>query len=145
MRTMLTRIFGEPQIIGGGQAETYLTRWFVVRRANAKHWPRFNIYLHNFNRSDDDRALHCHPWWSISILLKGNYLEHAADGAVKLRRPFRPTCRSATTAHRVELIDGKPVWTLFITGPKVRDWGFHCPKGWLYWREFEHRNGCGED
>lgn len=30
-----------------------------------------------------------------------------------------------------------PCWTLFITGPRVREWGFHCPdRGWVHWKQF---------
>lgn len=33
------------------------------------------IRAHTILRSDHDRALHDHPWWSISIVLKGGYWE----------------------------------------------------------------------
>lgn len=42
--------------------------------------------------------------------------------------------RSAEFAHRMTV--NKRAWTIFITGPKVREWGFHCPKGWRPWQEF---------
>lgn len=42
-------------------------------------------------------------------------------------------------------------WSLFITGPNVRTWGFACPKGWVSWQQFveperpgEVGRGCGE-
>mgnify|MGYP000066528385 CR=1 FL=1 len=41
----------------------------------------------------------------------------------------------STSAHRIELVAG-PVWTLFLTGPFRREWGFHCPQGWRHWRDF---------
>lgn len=44
--------------------------------------------------------------------------------------------RLATSAHRVELIGSQRVWTLFLTGPVVREWGFLCPQGWRHWKEF---------
>ncbi len=50
------------------------------------------------------------------------------------------TARGPRAAHRVELLTRYrrplPVWTLFITGPRVRDWGFHCPSGWRRWQDF---------
>lgn len=119
------RFFKPSKIIGGD----YLFRWHLVPRN------RFlNVYLHKFQRSDDDRALHDHPWWSVSILLRGSYREHFKDGS-KLRLPVSVFGRRAVTAHRIEVVDG-PVWTLFITGPRVRDWGFHCPRGWRHWKAF---------
>ena len=40
----------------------------------------FNLYLHEFSRSDDDRALHDHPWlFNLSVLLSGTYVEHTID------------------------------------------------------------------
>jgi hypothetical protein len=26
--------------------------------------------------------------------------------------------------------------SLFFCGPRVREWGFHCPQGWKVWREY---------
>jgi len=38
-----------------------------------------------------------------------------------------------------------------MTGPRVREWGFHCPNGWRHWKDFvsqenkgEQGVGCGE-
>ncbi len=120
-----------PDFIIGGADDPYLLRWYVIPR---NRW--FNIYLHRFMRSDDPRALHDHPWANMSILLRGRYVEHLADGTVKIRRAPGIVCRSATAAHRIHLIAGRPVWTLFLTGRKVRTWGFLCPKGWRSWQEF---------
>ncbi|SKU88762.1 Uncharacterised protein [Mycobacteroides abscessus subsp. massiliense] len=129
----------------------YLLRWHVIPRNK-----RFNIYLHKFLGSDDDRALHDHPWWFVSILLKGSYWEHRADGSRNLRKAPSIAFRRATVAHRVELVPlpiwsfehdrwyEKPATTLIITGRVTRDWGFHCPNGWKHWRKFINHNGCGE-
>lgn len=121
-----------------GEEIPYLCRWFVRPREDGKG----NIYLHLFLRSDFDRALHDHPWASTSILLCGEYLEHLADGRVMHRKAGDIVMREATDAHRIELINGTPTWSLFITGPKVRSWGFHCAEGWTHWRDFV-ANKCG--
>jgi len=47
-------------------------------------------------------------------------------------------------AHRLVIPEGESAWTLFITGPRGRHWGFWCPAGWKYWREYEADGGCGE-
>jgi hypothetical protein len=143
----------KPDFVIGPPDDPYLFRWFIIPR---NRWA--NIYLHKFMRGDDDRALHDHPWVNVSILLSGSYREHKPGGVIKLRKPWRPWAfwrlpmRFPTAAHRVELIEGRPVWTLFLTGPKVRTWGFYCPRGWIPWTEFvEDRpggnavgKGCGE-
>jgi hypothetical protein len=95
----------------------------------------FNIYLHKFIGDDDERACHCHPWNSFSIRLKGDMRERIKmdDGAVYLFLAPRFAYRKAEHAHRLSLIDKKPCWTLFITGPRKREWGFHCKNGWQHW------------
>lgn len=132
-----------PDFVIGPDDDPYLLRWYVIPR---NRW--LNVYLHHFHRSDDDRALHDHPWVNLSILLIGSYLEHVVSGEVLLRHPWRPWAfwrlpmRLATSAHRVELIDGQRVWTLFLTGQKIREWGFLCPQGWRHHEEFaETRSG----
>lgn len=117
-----------------GSDTPYLSRWYIIPRN------RFlNIYLHKFERSDDDRALHDHPWYSVSFLLRGELLEHSFKGA-RFIPWLLPVFRTAKFAHRLELVKG-PVWTVFITGPRIRDWGFYCPSGWRHWTVFTSDDG----
>ncbi|MDF3821966.1 hypothetical protein P3G55_18825 [Leptospira sp. 96542] len=128
----------EPDFIIGGRDNPYLLRWWVIPRN-----PIFNVYLHCFKRSDDDRALHDHPWlFNASWLLSGGYLEHLFSG-VFLRREGAFKFRWGGAPHRVELMSGQPVWTLFITGPRVRRWGFYCPQGWVHWKRFTAASDSG--
>jgi hypothetical protein len=131
-----------PDFVIGGTERPYLRRWFVIPRN-----PIFNIYLHQFLRSDDDRALHDHPWlFNASFLLRGDYIEWVPgngnaqrpeprflhQGAFKFRWGGAP--------HRLQLHSFGGIeattWTLFITGPRVRQWGFYCPQGWMHWKRF---------
>jgi hypothetical protein len=124
-----------PDIVIGKPGDDYLRRWYLIQRN-----PLFNIYLHQFTRSDDDRALHDHPWWNVSFILEGGYIEHTIKAGGINHRVQRNAgdfkFRLASSAHRVELINGQAAWTLFLTGPRIRDWGFHCPAGWRHWRDF---------
>jgi hypothetical protein len=128
-----------PDLLIGGAQNTYMRRWWVIPRNRF-----FNIYLHHFLRSDEDRALHDHPWWNASILLDGRYTEHTiAKGGVHHRVEYSAGAiklRTAKYTHRIELTDG-PCWTLFLTGPEIRRWGFHCPDGWRSRQQFD-RGGC---
>lgn len=139
----------EPDFIIGSDEDPYMRRWWVIPRNKV-----FNIYLHHFLHSDDDRALHDHPWLNCSILLKGSYVEHTINaGGVNVHTEYHAgnvKFRRAIAAHRVELTSG-PCWSLFITGPVIRRWGFHCPNGWRFWKEFtapeakgKIGRGCGE-
>ena len=133
MLQRIARIFHRPPdfIINGD----YLLRWWIIPRNK-----RFNIYLHCIARDDDDRALHDHPWWNVSVILRGAYREHMPGGASRILRPGRIVWRPATSLHRLEVVHG-PVWTLFITGPRVREWGFACPQGWVHWKAFTSEDG----
>lgn len=132
----------KPDFVIGSSSDPYLYRWYLIPRNRL-----FNVYLHYFMRSDDDRALHDHPWWNVSLILAGQYIEHTIpQGGINvrtLRQAGEIKFRTARAAHRVELTDG-PCWTLFITGPRIRDWGFHCPSGWKPWQQFTNPNNSGE-
>ena len=152
----------EPDFVIGSAADPYLLRWWVIPRN-----PLFNVYLHEFRRDDDDRALHDHPWASCSILLDGGYFEevpaekrHGIAGRRRIwRAPGSVVLRRAGSAHRVELerdwrfVAGppgrrafpRPAITIFLTGPRVREWWFHCPKGFVKdGHKGEIGRGCGE-
>lgn len=124
--------------------ENYMRRWHL-RRKPGYH----NLYLHRYDGSDDDRALHDHPWKSIGIVLWGRVYEVTERGEQRLL-PLFPKYRSAEYAHRL-IIKSPYAYTLFFTFRKEREWGFHCPKGWVHWRDFTDRSGqqkgdgCGDE
>jgi hypothetical protein len=126
-----------PDFVIGGHERPYLLRWWVIPRNKF-----FNVYLHQFLRSDDDRALHDHPWlFNCSILLEGEYIEHLPNRNWRVLMAGQWKFRWGGAPHRVELfrkVVGReaPCATLFITGPVVREWGFHCPRGWVPWQRF---------
>lgn len=148
-----------PDIIIGQKDDPYMMRWWWIPR---NKW--CNIYIHMFLKDDDDRALHDHPWWSFSIMCQGyireEYLRlHRTPGSTytayrDLHPGGAPLYRSSTFAHRIivmESTDGNLPLTIFITGPKVREWGFHCLKGWRHWMDYVDMRdpgavgrGCGE-
>lgn len=135
------------------QAEASPTLWRRAKAALARVLP--NLYVHMFLRDDDDRALHDHPSWAYSLILDGSYIEHTiADGGIHLRRTLGAGClrflRTLHT-HRIELPELRdtgikvPCVTLFLFGPTVREWGFHCPeRGWVHWRDFTAPGRPGE-
>lgn len=120
----------EPDFHVGPADDQQLQRWYVLPRN-----PFANVYLHRFLRSDDDRALHDHPADNKSWILSGEYLEHLQDSSCVTRFEGDIVERRAIEAHRVELVTG-PAVTLFFTGPRIRDWGFYCPRGWVRWQDF---------
>ena len=127
----------EPDFKVGPEDAPYLLRWWLIPRNDT-----FNVYYHRMLRDDDDRALHDHPWPSLSICTSGGLREVTEAGS---RIILQGDCvyREPEMAHRLELI-GSPAETLFITGPRVREWGFHCPNGWIHWQAFVAPDDSGK-
>ena len=122
--------------------DPYMQRWLA-------RTPRGYLRLHHILRSDDDRVLHDHPFDFTSVVVQGRCIEHtpadprnpgSGQTVQRLYGPRMVAHHRAEDPHRLELPWG-PVWTLVFTGPKRRDWGFHTPEGWVYWRDFEARMG----
>ena len=121
----------KPDLVINGN---YLSRWYIIPRNKY-----FNIYLHHFTGSDDARALHDHPWWSMSVLFKGELQEVTRQTGVQYTqrriKKWLPYFRRPTALHR--MVCEKSAWTLFITGPRVRQWGFQTRQhGWLHWIDY---------
>jgi len=138
---MLKKIFtrwGRYRVIMDRQDnEPYLERYYLFLR-DRRRFP-FNVFLHKFLKGDPD-DVHDHPWPYATLILKGGYYEWIPqfnpDGTKsgeirKWRGPghFR-TC-SPESYHRIELADGVTAWTLFMPGPKRRDWGFLVQDRWV--------------
>lgn len=93
----------------------YMKRWVM-------DFGPFAIRLHRWEKSDDDRAFHDHPWWFLTLVLRGSYVDVSPAG----RDLLTVGCvrfRSANHRHTVEI--QKPgTWTVLITGRPLRRWGF---------------------
>lgn len=145
LKRILNRLFKRREIVNCDR-DLYLTRWFLIRT------PVFALFLHQFIRSDEDRALHDHPWAFIVIPLWRGYYEHSEQACDCFWCRNHPTMpprmfptfrrvwpiigtrfRRATYRHRVELIDGRPSWSLFIRFRKQRVWGFWTATGFVAW------------
>ena len=122
--------------------QPYLERYYLHPR-----WLTlglFRVVIHKFWKSDDDTAYHDHPWlfWG-SKLLEGDYIEHTPEGSFR-RTPGKVRWHNGWDMHQIELDkdeagNEKAVWTLFIMGVKVRNWGFIGDKTnwkWIKWDIF---------
>ena len=116
--------------------EPYLVRYYLFLK-DRKKFP-FNIFLHQFLRSDPD-DLHDHPWPYATFILKGGYWEWVpkklSDGTIfgeervwRGAGHFRTS--SAESYHRIEVEPGVDCWTLFMPGPQKREWGFLTHRRW---------------
>lgn len=139
----------------------YMRRWLLMT-------PWGTVRLHNILRSDEDRDLHDHPWDFASLILRGGYVDVVPlgqnDGRGRLRlrahatflkstmlvaRVFRAgqvVRHRAEDLHRLEV--PTPAWTVVLTGPVRRRWGFETEHGWMYYKDWHRwvrdgRKTCG--
>lgn len=108
-----------------------LTRYYLLET----RW--FALYLHHLQASDEDRALHDHPWSFLTLLLSSGYWEWVPSnvGPYRLwRRRFSLLWRPAEWQHRLELV--KPTWTLVLRLKRRREWGFLTRNGWMHWKAY---------
>jgi hypothetical protein len=144
----------KPDVLIGPDNDPYMKRWFIIPRNRV-----FNIYLHYFLH-DDERTLHSHPWWSVSVALHGVMSEFSTPTSMNANRigfhRFRyvkageVVVRSTDMFHRLELVSATAI-TLFFTGPKLCTWYFACKAGLVKWTDFVSSRdtgqigaGCGE-
>lgn len=132
-------------------------RGFDLRRGGG-------ILLHRIDGPDPGLDLHDHPWWFVTLILRGGYIDEQSQ--------VREAIEFAQSAEQFELVDGEPRgsvprgvrrrwrrWsvhrmplhvahrivhadpgtvTLVIRGPKVRRWGFYMPSGWIDWDQYDY-------
>jgi len=151
--------------IADGPLGPLLLRHIIVKG------PLFGLCVHKLCRSDYDRALHDHPWWFISLVLWGGYLEVTApdpgrdafierrgdatirDPGLRFRGPMSLAFRPAEWRHRVVIPgrsgpDGPPraALTLVLMGPRIRKWGFWVDGKWCWWRRHDPtKNICSDE
>lgn len=104
------------------------------------------VFLHRTFRADPGRDVHNHPWpWAGTFVLWGGYVQ-----LIKERLPTgyyseRFVRVDRWTWHRDgfypnqyhRIVSVKPnTWTLFVTGPRLRDWGFLVRGAHIRWRPY---------
>lgn len=129
----------------------YAERWILKLPFNLG-----SIRFHHFLKSDDARAHHDHPWWFVTFVLRGSYVDESTcdncdgQGRVALNKsrwgdlpdeikteacrichgdgkcfdyltPGSVRFRPALHRHTVRT---SGVWTIIVTGPWQRRWGF---------------------
>jgi hypothetical protein len=108
----------------------FFRRWYIVGPNRY-----FNVWLHYWLMGDQDLSLHDHSMDSIGIILSGSYVELLRLGREVSRNPGAVIFRRAETPHRV--IDCNGCVSLFITGPRRRQWGFTSYGRWKSAAEIE--------
>ncbi len=155
------------RVIHNLEGSPYLIRWTLIstpwfriflhkilrsdddRDLHDHPWPFATLLL--WGRYTEHVPVHTPPEWKerrfkpCKMITKsrmfgpGSLIFHKAEDCHRLDLEL-----SAITTDRGPPIDGywqfKPVWTLFIAGPRQREWGFHTPTGWVPWEEYCHHD-----
>ena len=139
---LLDRLGRKRIVMDRVENEPYLERYYLFLR-DRERFP-FNVFLHKFLKSDPD-DVHDHPWPYATLVLKGGYWEwipHFDTVGRKIgeyqvwRGPGHFRVSKARSFHRIELDPDITAWTLFMPGPKQRDWGFLVRNKWIQWEEY---------
>jgi hypothetical protein len=122
----------------------YMRRWWLFNRSDLPGGALFpglpSVRVHHILRDDPGRHLHNHPWDARTLILRGWYREERDDG-VHLREEGDTVEIKSNTFHRIAEVSKGGVWTLFITGPRLHEWGFRTEGGIVRSREYL---GAGE-
>jgi hypothetical protein len=109
-----------------------------LRRLHLVQTPWFSVMLH-WLTPDPQPDLHDHPVSFLSIPLRGGYCEMTPSGGRLIGMGYHATnFKRATDTHRISWVHPDGALTLVFAGPVVRSWGFHTPRGWVPWREYQH-------
>ena len=139
---LLDRLGRKRIVMDRVENEPYLERYYLFLRERER-FP-FNVFLHKFLKSDPD-DVHDHPWPYATLVLKGGYWEWIPHfdtvgrktGEYQVwRGPGHFRISKANSFHRIELDPDITAWTLFMPGPKQRDWGFLVRNKWIQWEQY---------
>jgi hypothetical protein len=124
----------------------YMDRWWLMPHwmltthpdgyLFPRSWLPFSMRIHHIKRADDGRELHDHPFDYRTIILHGWYKEENVFGEQALRWPGETRASRAQTFHRIANVSEGGVWTLFIMGPRINDWGFLVAGRKVYWKTY---------
>ena len=110
----------------------YAYRWVII-------FFGYSIRVHHFLRSDDKRFFHSHPWWFITLILKGSYTDVSPLGKDNLTR-FKLRYRKADHQHYVD-VPKSGCWTILITGKPMSKWGFWVNNKMIRPLKYFHKYG----
>lgn len=148
----------KPHELVGPPKKPQIRRWYLIKTK------RLQVVLHHHLRSDPP-VMHDHSWRNVTIVLKGGGIEwrpaspemqeltrramgESLPPNINLRfeytaegdglHPGRIILRKPTDLHWYQLESGNELWTLFITGREVREWGHVIDGKWRAWWKCEN-------
>jgi hypothetical protein len=112
-----------------------------------------SLRVHHWVASDDQRFPHDHAWWFLTVVLRGGYTDisdmtsdwvpPSTTSTFRIHDHVRAPAvrfRSAQHRHKVK-VDHDGAWTVLLTGPPVRDWGFWVDGQFKRMRQYFREHG----
>lgn len=146
---LLERLGRKRIVMDRVEDKPYLERYYLFLKER-DIFP-FNVFLHHFLCSDPD-DVHDHPWPYATLILKGGYWEWLPifdENNVKVseycvwRKAGHFRISPANSYHRIELDPDIDCWTLFMPGPKQKEWGFLVRNNWVQWEQYLEQRKIG--
>ncbi len=142
LERLLTRVFPSEDV---GAGRSGMLRWHVFGSTDRADDSRSllpclpsifgcRVMIHKQTKPDRGPAPHDHPWGFWSFVIKGGYAEvvRHSNGVrlLNVRAPLSLKYRPPEFCHRIyRLLDGVSSWTLVVTTPYRRRWGFWTREG----------------
>lgn len=150
-------LVGAPAMIRRLRLRRYDGQVYLDRRGLTIDWIG-GIYLHKMSAPDPGLDLHDHPWSFASLILWGGYTEERCEAREACNVAYLanvfvgvPRGREVTwkpgsfhrlglnECHRITKLTRRTCWTLVLRGPRVREWGFYAPDGWIKDEDYSAR------
>lgn len=102
----------------------HFRRWRILST------PIISIYIHRIYKEDQDPYLHDHPWNYFGLIINGSYTEQTPN-KLNVLMPGAFAFKKATDFHKIQKLNTDSVTTLFITGRRIREWGYKIYGYWV--------------
>lgn len=129
------------QVIGDEDCP-FLRRWTLETRRGR------SIRLHHFFPDHLEDVAHDHPWWFITFVFKGGYIDYTCAEGETVKTDYVDAIgfryRSGDHQHMTRT-DRRGAWTIVITGKLGKRWGFWVDKRFIpHFNYFGKRAPCND-
>lgn len=118
-----------------GQGGCYFVRRWTIETPAGR-----GLRLHHFLPDVEEMVPHDHPWWFITFVLRGGYVDVTTREGREVKRDVirAPSVRFRGRSHEHRTITyAGGAWTVIINGASGRKWGFWPAVGrWMPWTDF---------
>jgi hypothetical protein len=102
--------------------------YWEVLPGEYQEWVERGINLAPLHLRNLHHLIHEHAGQAIDRSVRAAF----AAAGVRWRGPLSVVRRRAEDLHRLVIPRGREAWSLFVTWPKRREWGFAAPEGWMH-------------